>query len=296
MCIRHLVQSFQPISPKCVPVLCYVLRCVLVVFLFGAGILLFAASYVPFTHGIDIKLNALPLPLVDQYPKLYTALSPLRSVHSYGLFRRMTGVGGRPELIIQGSKDGFTWKDYVFPYKPQALDRTCPVNIPHQPRLDWQMWFAALAEPNSPWFFSLIHKLYYNSPSALSLFAGNPFPEEPPDYIRVQLYSYNFTVIDSHQWAKGRKKPGFWEDMWEMKGLPNNTWTRRYKKDWLPSLSYQNEDLLRVFGQLGLPKPAVQRKKSLIALHPLHYLPISPIILTVFAAHCLWRVLENTNK
>ena len=24
-------------------------------------------------------------------------------VHSYGLFRRMTGIGGRPEVVIEGS-------------------------------------------------------------------------------------------------------------------------------------------------------------------------------------------------
>jgi len=157
------------------------------------------------------------------------------------------------------------------------------------------MWFAALAEPNSPWFFSLIHKLYYNSPSALSLFAGNPFPKEPPDYIRVQLFSYNFTVMDSHQWAKRKAKPGFWEGLWKMQGIPNDTWTRRYKKDWLPSLSYKSEDLMRVFGQLGLQKPQVQRKKPLIALHPLHYLPLLPLVLAVLAAHFLWRVIGNTN-
>lgn len=296
MCIRHLVQSFTPISPNCLPIFLYILRCALVICLFISGFALFAASYVPFTHGIEVKLTNLPLPQVAQYQNLYTFLSPLRSIHSYGLFRRMTGVGGRPELIIQGSRDGKAWKDYVFPYKPQALDRICPINIPHQPRLDWQMWFAALGEPNTPWVFSLLHKLLYNSPSALSLFAENPFLEGPPDYIRVQLYSYNFTLIDSHQWAKKRDKPSFWMEMWEMKGMPNNTWTRRYQKEWLPSLSYKSEDLLRVFGQLGLPSPAAQRKGQGIALHPLHAFPLTQLLLAVFAGNFIIRLLVKANR
>ncbi len=54
-------------------------------------------------------------------------------------------------------------------------------NIPHQPRLDWQMWFAALSGPRrQPWFAAFLYRLLENSPPVLALLASNPFPDGPP--------------------------------------------------------------------------------------------------------------------
>ena len=78
-------------------------------------------------------------------------ISPLDVVGSYGLFAVMTTK--RNEIVMQGSTDGTHWRDYEFKYKPGDVARAPPWNIPHQPRLDWQMWFAALENPNAlPWF------------------------------------------------------------------------------------------------------------------------------------------------
>lgn len=41
--------------------------------------------------------------------KAFESTNRFPLVNSYGLFRRMTGVGGRPEVIIEGSVDGSTW-------------------------------------------------------------------------------------------------------------------------------------------------------------------------------------------
>jgi len=72
-------------------------------------------------------------------------------VGTYGPFAVITYP--RNEIIIEGSDDGETWKEYEFKYKPGNIYRRPPWNIPHQPRLDWQMWFAALSTPNdNPWF------------------------------------------------------------------------------------------------------------------------------------------------
>ena len=40
-----------------------------------------------------------------------------------------------------------TWLPYEFRYKPGDLRRPPAWVAPHQPRLDWQMWFAALVQP-----------------------------------------------------------------------------------------------------------------------------------------------------
>lgn len=128
--------------------------------------------------------------LPESVERAYDATSRLRSINPYGLFAVMTTE--RPEIIIEGSNDAVTWREYRFRYKPDALDRAPRWAAPHQPRLDWQLWFAALS-PAPPWFAHLLHRLLEGSPDVLALFAGNPFPEQPPKYVRALLYEYHFT-------------------------------------------------------------------------------------------------------
>lgn len=138
-------------------------------------------------------------------------VSPLLIVNSYGLFRVMTNP--RYEIMIEGSTDGSTWQEYEFKYKPGDVMRAPPWVEPHQPRLDWQMWFAALGDyQRSPWFVNLCVRLLEGTPGVLDLFGKNPFPEKPPRYIRAQIYEYHFTNENE------RKGSGAW---WrrELKGL-----------------------------------------------------------------------------
>jgi hypothetical protein len=133
------------------------------------------------------------------------ALSPFQIVSSYGLFAVMTT--SRPEIIIEGSNDGERWLAYEFRYKPGDL-RTAPRWVaPHQPRLDWQMWFEALSLEGGhidPWFQALLKKLLEGEPKALALLADNPFPAAPPKYVRIVLYQYRFTDADE------RRQTGNW--------------------------------------------------------------------------------------
>ena len=119
-------------------------------------------------------------------------VSPLMIVNRYGLFAVMTT--SRPEIVVEGSTDGQTWREYAFRYKPGALTRAPTWNIPHQPRVDWQMWFAALSDfRRNPWFVAFMLRLLEASPPVLELLDGNPFPEGPPRYVRAKLYAYRFS-------------------------------------------------------------------------------------------------------
>ena len=70
------------------------------------------------------------------------------------------------------------------------------VLAPHQPRLDWQMWFAALGTyQQNPWYIHLIYKLLKGEKEVLQLFRNNPFPDRPPIYVRSQLYTYRYTTL-----------------------------------------------------------------------------------------------------
>ncbi len=119
-------------------------------------------------------------------------IAPLCIVNTYGLFAVMTTA--RPEIIIEGSDDGVHWREYAFKYKPGNVKRRPQWNIPYQPRLDWQMWFAALGSPSgNPWFARFLQRLLENSPEVMALLGSNPFPHRPPLYVRALLYDYRYS-------------------------------------------------------------------------------------------------------
>lgn len=180
---------------------------------------MFAISLVPYTY-LEYEANSNIWPAVN---KMYTAVDRYQLVNSYGLFRRMTGVGGRPEVIVEGSYDQQTWKEIEFTYKPGNVSAAPPMLIPHQPRLDWQMWFAALAhQSHSPWFTSLLFRLLQGKKEVIRLLqvdeANYPFIREPPVYIRAQLYKYWYTTTD------------------ETGSVPQQWWRRRYVEEFYPTV------------------------------------------------------------
>ena len=168
------------------------------------GLLLAMLSLVPMarTFAIDVVWPKTVL-------KLSEGAQPFRTVNSYGLFRVMTTE--RPEIIVEGSYDGVNWKTYEFNYKPGNPSRRPGYVAPHQPRLDWQMWFAALgAYPESPWFVSFAKRLLEGSTSVLALLEKNPFPDAPPRLVRAVLYDYRFTHLgdpgSAGAWWRREKK------------------------------------------------------------------------------------------
>jgi hypothetical protein len=147
-------------------------------------------------------------------------VSPFEIVNSYGLFAVMTTT--RPEIVIEGSNDGVTWLAYEFKYKPGDLTRRPAWVAPHQPRLDWQMWFAALGDYQSdPWIVRFMARILEGSPEVLRLLAHNPFPEAPPHYARATLYQYRFTTTAEKQTT------GAW-------------WSRELKAPYTPAVSLRN--------------------------------------------------------
>ena len=97
-----------------------------------------------------VPISLLPfLPFVARARPLARALLPvsvaveeLRSINAYHLFAQMTLV--RREPVIEGSDDGVTWLSYELHYEPGDVDRAPPFVAPHQPRVDFQIWFLLL--------------------------------------------------------------------------------------------------------------------------------------------------------
>ena len=149
----------------------------------------------------------------------YTA--PFEIVNSYGLFAMMTT--SRPEIVMEGSMDGETWTAYSFRYKPGDLARAPRWAAPHQPRLDWQMWFAALGNyRENPWLVNFAVKLLEGSPEVRGLLEADPFHGTAPKYVRGVLYDYSFTN------AEERRRTGNW-------------WKREAKGLYLPAIGLKNQ-------------------------------------------------------
>jgi hypothetical protein len=145
-----------------------------------------------FTASVGLRLPGASL---IESPAAF--LEPLRSVNSYGLFAVMTTA--RPEIIVFGSDDGERWSAYEFKYKPGDVSRRPPQVAPHQPRLDWQMWFAALVPyQDAPWFQQFCVRLLEASPDVRRLLAYDPFKGRRPRYIRSTLYRYHFADRMTH--------------------------------------------------------------------------------------------------
>jgi hypothetical protein len=143
------------------------------------------------------------------------SFDPFDLVNTYGAF----GTVGRERLnvVFEGTDAGVPdenadWKPYLYKGLPVELDKTPPQIAPYQLRLDWQMWFAAMSSPNRyPWTLHLVWKLLHNNPGALSLFRDNPFPGQPPRYVRAVLYQYAFTnPANSNGSVWTRKELGLW--------------------------------------------------------------------------------------
>ncbi len=131
-------------------------------------------------------------------------IEPLHIVSGYGLFAVMTTK--RDEIVIEGSYDGVEWREYEFRYKPGDVTRRPRWNIPHQPRLDWQMWFAALDDPRHlRWFPRFLQRVLENEPAVTVLLEKNPFPDKPPVYVRAKFYDYSYTSGED-------KAKGLWWD------------------------------------------------------------------------------------
>ncbi len=158
--------------------------------------------------GICIMLYAVPLLITSgNYPSIYVAIAngirPLHLFNSYGLFAVMTT--SRPEIIILGSDDRENWFPYEFKWKPGIVTNKPEFVAPHQPRLDWQMWFAALSNyERNPWLIQFMIRLLQGSRPVIELLGSNPFPDSPPKYLQALVYDYRFSDTET------RNRDGSW--------------------------------------------------------------------------------------
>ncbi len=176
--------------------------------------------------SILIALHTLTAIRLPGSGPILEAAAPFGIVNSYGLFANMTTT--RSEIIVEGSNDAVSWRPYEFKYKPGRLDRMPAWIAPLQPRLDWQMWFAALGSyRKNVWFVNFVARLLQGEPRVLRLLDNNPFRDHPPRFVRAVVYEYHFTD------PRTRAQTGQW-------------WTRTPAGGYLPAVSLDSLSELRI--------------------------------------------------
>ncbi len=132
-----------------------------------------------------------------------TAIAPFHSVNGYGLFRSMTTA--RPEIVIEAQRRrDHLDRDRASTGSPGTCSAGPRLVAPHQPRLDWQMWFAALDPGRTGWLAPLLRRLLEGEPAVLELLDAPEWKAAPPRYVRLRYYRYEFTD------AEERAATGAW--------------------------------------------------------------------------------------
>jgi hypothetical protein len=164
-----------------------------------AALILFPAG-----TAMLIGLRTRSAPILPFYEPVQLAVYDARWVNGYGLFANMTE--GRREIAIEGSNDGREWEEWPWKWKPDDPERRPRFVAPHQPRLDWQMWFAALGHRNSRIVVQrLMVRLLEGSEPVEDLLGPSPFPDGPPRYLRAAIYDYHMT-----DWKTLREEGTWW--------------------------------------------------------------------------------------
>jgi hypothetical protein len=172
--------------------------------------------------------------LLSARQAMNTSFNRLELVNTYGAFGSVGRV--RHEIVFEGTReatlgDDTRWSEYEFECKPGDPHRRPCLVAPYQPRFAWQIWFAAMSTPEHyPWTLHLVWKLLHNDPGTLSLLATNPFPDDPPRWVRARLYRYAFAPPDDPE--------GRW-------------WQRTLVGTWLPPLSADDVRLRRFLATRG---------------------------------------------
>ncbi len=145
------------------------------------------------------------------------SFNPLQLVNTYGAFGSITRT--RYEVIVEGTADASPgdsaqWREYEFKGKPGDVMRRPPQIAPYHLRLDWLMWFAPFGSySDQPWFVNFAAKLLQGDRAVIGLLRSDPFPGQPPRYVRASFYEYHFTTpqehSQTHAWWK-RERTGLW--------------------------------------------------------------------------------------
>jgi hypothetical protein len=128
---------------------------------------------------------------------LLDAAETLRLVNTYHLFASITRERVEPELqTLEGGDedDDAAWTAHDLRHKPGAPGRRPDFVAPHQPRLDFQLWFHGLAfRRGQPPYVHLLLERMCEDADAVRPFFVEPLPAQPRA-VRIVYWQYHFAT------------------------------------------------------------------------------------------------------
>jgi lipase maturation factor 1 len=142
-------------------------------------------------------------------PALFAAILPIRRVYApwrvvntYHLFGSITRT--RIEAEFQTTADGTTWIAHELWHKPGDPKRRPDWVAPHQPRVDFQLWFYGLGyRSGAPEYVTKLLERMCRDPDAVASLFRAPLSRHPRA-ARIAYWQYQFTTSDE------RRQTGAW--------------------------------------------------------------------------------------
>ena len=149
--------------------------------------------------------------LLSKHQIMNTTFDRFALVNTYGAFGSVDTI--RHQLVIEGTRDAApgadtVWLAYELPCMPGDLDRRPCLLGPYHYRLDWLLWFAAMVPSihDEPWVGRVVAKLLRGDPGIRSLFAVDPFGDQPPRWIRIRRFQYHFADGGEAWWVRDHEE------------------------------------------------------------------------------------------
>jgi hypothetical protein len=139
--------------------------------------------------------------LADRAAQMMRGVQTYRVANAYHLFGHITRQRIEPEIQTLHAGE---WQPRHLRYKPGDLETPPPFVAPHQPRVDFRLWFhgLSLARGVPRYLATLLERVCTDPTAVQSLFAEPLDPE--PEAVRVLYWDYRFAS------AHERLEEGIW--------------------------------------------------------------------------------------
>jgi len=172
-----------------------------------------------FAPGLENKIK--PLSFTKDLSRL---VAPFHLSNNYILLSKVSTFysEGRPELQIQGrSSNEQNWQQFDLRYKPGSPSRDLARVVPHIPRIDLKMWYAARSSlQNNQWLYSYAYRLATKEKDVTNTLAPDTIIP-PISQMRVALLLYKYAAKTKQPFA------GHWSQT-------------KFKSEYLPGTTVEN--------------------------------------------------------
>lgn len=139
-------------------------------------------------------------------------VSPMKSVASLrsfnGYYLYANSHPGHLMIDFEGSNDrGRTWRTYQYRHLPQSVDHAPNFTAPWFPRFENTVYMESARPGKISVIPATAVKLLLRNPEVMARFARDPFPDRPPNVVRMRRYRLEFTDgatrrQTGHYWRK----------------------------------------------------------------------------------------------